>query len=86
MTNRKPQLHSRGVKIVYSAARSDDCTGNTVIFNADKLSPMQSARLNAVLDKLSRFDGVVKTLRSHIEELAAAGPLELSVGDGMNER
>lgn len=49
----------------------------------DGLSPMQSGRLKAALDKEYRYDGFVKTLRSHIEALAAAGPLELTEGDGM---
>ncbi len=53
------------------------------MFRTDSLSPMQSGRLQAALDRQYRFHGVVKTLRSHIEELAAAGPLELSEGDGM---
>lgn len=49
----------------------------------DGLSPMQSGRLKAALDKEYRYDGMVRTLRSHIEALAAAGPLELTEGDGM---
>ncbi|MBB3918645.1 hypothetical protein [Rhizobium fabae] len=53
------------------------------MFTTDGLSPMQSGRLKAALDKEYRYDGVVRTLRSHIEELAAAGPLELTEGDGM---
>lgn len=53
------------------------------MFNTEALSPMQCGRLNAALDKQCRFDGMVKSLRSHIEALAAAGPLELSNGDGM---
>lgn len=53
------------------------------LFNTISLSPMQSGRLQTALDRQYRFDGVVKTLRSHIEELAAAGQLELSEGDGM---
>lgn len=52
-------------------------------FKTDSLSPMQSGRLQTALDRQYRFDGVVKTLRSHIEELAAADQLELSEGDGM---
>ncbi|WP_246726203.1 hypothetical protein [Rhizobium lusitanum] len=53
------------------------------LFNTISLSPMQSGRLQTALDRQYRFDGVVKTLRSHIEELAAAGKLEFSEGDGM---
>lgn len=53
------------------------------LFNTVSLSPMQSGRLQTALDRQYRFDGVVKTLRSHIEELAAAGKLEFSEGDGM---
>ena len=53
------------------------------MFKTEALSSMQSGRLNAALDRQYRFDGVVKSLRSHIEELAAAGPLELTEGDGM---
>ena len=46
------------------------------LFKTDSLSPMQSGRLQSALDRQYRFDGVVKTLRSHIEELAAAGQLD----------
>lgn len=53
------------------------------MFTTHALSPMQSGRLKAALDKKYRYDGVVRTLRSHIEALAAAGPLELTEGDGM---
>jgi len=53
------------------------------MFKTEALSSMQSGRLNAALDRQYRFDGVVKSLRSHIEELAAAGLLELTEGDGM---
>ncbi|WP_223215861.1 hypothetical protein [Rhizobium herbae] len=53
------------------------------MFKTEALSAMQSGRLNAALDRQYRFDGVVKSLRSHIEELAAAVPLELTEGDGM---
>jgi hypothetical protein len=53
------------------------------MFTTDGLSPMQSGRLKTALDKEYRYDGVVRTLRSHIEALAAAGPLELTEGDGM---
>ena len=53
------------------------------MFKTEALSPMQEGRLNAALDRQYRFDGVVKSLRSHIEALAAEGPLELTEGDGM---
>ncbi|WP_018237790.1 hypothetical protein [Ensifer sp. BR816] len=53
------------------------------MFNTEALSPMQAGRLNAALDRQYRFDGVVRSLRSHIEALAAAGRLELTEGDGM---
>jgi hypothetical protein len=53
------------------------------MLTTDGLSPMQSGRLKTALDKEYRYNGVVKTLRSHIEVLAAAGPLELTEGDGM---
>ena len=53
------------------------------MFKTDHLTPMQRGRLNAALDKQYSYNGVVKTLRQHIESLAAAGPLELSEGDGM---
>ncbi|WP_234781887.1 hypothetical protein [Sinorhizobium saheli] len=52
------------------------------MFRTEALSPMQSGRLNAALDREYRLDGVVKSLRSHLEELAAAGPLDLTEGDG----
>lgn len=55
------------------------------LFKTVSLSPIQSGRLQAALNRQYRFDGVVKTLRSHIEELSAAGQLELSEGDGMND-
>jgi hypothetical protein len=42
------------------------------MFNTEALSPMQSVRLNTALERQYRFDGVVKSLRSHVEELAAA--------------
>ncbi len=38
------------------------------LFNTVSLSAMQSGRLQNALDRRYRFDGVVKTLRSHIEE------------------
>jgi hypothetical protein len=44
---------------------------------------MAAARLNATLDKLSRRNGIVKTLRQHIADDAAAGPLETSEGNGL---
>lgn len=53
------------------------------MFTTDGLSPMQSGRLKTALNKEYRYDGVVRTLRSHIEALAAAGPLEMTEGDGM---
>lgn len=53
------------------------------MFKTDHLTPMQRGRLNAVLDKQYSYSGAIKTLRQHIESLAAAGPLELSEGDGM---
>ncbi|MCA1869603.1 hypothetical protein HW571_28760 [Agrobacterium genomosp. 3] len=53
------------------------------MFQTDSLSPMQAGRLKDALDKQYRFDGVVKSLRAHIEALAACGPLELTEGDGM---
>jgi hypothetical protein len=43
---------------------------------------MQQGRLDATLDKQYRFDGVVKSLRCHIEVLAAAGLLDLTEEDG----
>jgi hypothetical protein len=49
----------------------------------EALSPLQQGRLDATLDRQYRFDGFVKSLRSHIELLAAAGPLDLTEGDGM---
>lgn len=48
------------------------------MFETETLSPMRAGRLNAALDRQYRFDGVVKSLRSHIEGLARAGPLELT--------
>lgn len=53
------------------------------MFQTEPLSPMQSGRLKAALDRQYRFDGLVKTLRTHLEELAASGPLDLTEGDGM---
>lgn len=53
------------------------------MFKTDHLTPMQRGRLNAALDKQYSYNGAIKTLRRHIESLAAAGPLELSDGDGM---
>ncbi len=53
------------------------------MFGTDKLSPMQTGRLHAALDRQYRFDGVVKTLRAHLEELAMVGPLSLTEGDGI---
>ncbi|OCP22445.1 MULTISPECIES: hypothetical protein [unclassified Ensifer] len=53
------------------------------MFKTEALSPMRAGRLNAALDRQYRFDGIVKPLRSHIENLAASGPLELTEGDGM---
>lgn len=53
------------------------------MFQKKSLTPMQSGRLKVALDRPYRFDGVVKTLRAHIEELAASGPLDLTEGDGM---
>lgn len=53
------------------------------MFKTDNLSPMHQGRLHAALAKHYRYDGTVRTLRQHIEELAAAGPLDLSEGDGM---
>jgi len=53
------------------------------MFSTEELSPLQSGRLKVALDRHYRFDGVVKTLRSHIEQLVASGPLELSESDGM---
>lgn len=53
------------------------------MFQTETLSPMQAGRLMGALDKQYRFDGVVKSLRAHIELLAACGPLELAEGDGM---
>lgn len=53
------------------------------MFKTEALSPMQAGRLNAALDRQYRFDGVVRSLRSHLEALAVAGPLELTEGDGM---
>ncbi|MEJ6849867.1 hypothetical protein V3589_27100 [Sinorhizobium fredii] len=53
------------------------------MFTTDGLSPMQSGRLKAALAKKYRYDGVVRTLQSHIEALAAEGPLELTEGNGM---
>ena len=47
------------------------------MFQTESLTPMQSGRLKVALDRPYRFDGVVKTLRAHIEELAASGPLDL---------
>ena len=53
------------------------------MFQTEALSHMQTGRLNAALDRPYRFGGVVKPLRSHIDELAASGPLDLTEGDGM---
>jgi len=53
------------------------------MFQTESLTPMQSGRLKVALDRPYRFDGVVKTLRGHLEELAASGPLDLTEGDGM---
>lgn len=53
------------------------------MFETEALSPLQQGRLNATLDRQYRFDGVIKSLRCHIEVLAAAGPLDLTEGDGM---
>lgn len=53
------------------------------MFRTEELSPLQSGRLKVALDRHYRFEGVVKTLRSHIEHWAASGPLELSESDGM---
>lgn len=53
------------------------------MFLAEGLSPMQQGRVEATLDRRYRFDGVVKSLRSHIGLLAAAGPLDLTEGDRM---
>ncbi len=53
------------------------------MFKSDHLTPMQRGRLNAALDKQYSYNGAIKPLRQHIESLAAAGPLELSNGDGM---
>jgi hypothetical protein len=53
------------------------------MFETEARSPMQHGRLNAALDRQYRFDGIVKSLGSHIEVLAGAGPLELTEGDGM---
>jgi hypothetical protein len=53
------------------------------MFETETLSPMRAGRLNTALDRQYRFDGAVKSLRSHIEALAAAGPLALTEGDGM---
>jgi hypothetical protein len=52
------------------------------MFETEARSPMQHGRLNAALDRQYRFDGIVKSLGSHIEVLAGAGPLELTEGDG----
>ncbi|MBX3583247.1 MAG: hypothetical protein KF810_15260 [Rhizobiaceae bacterium] len=53
------------------------------MFKTDHLAPIQRGRLNAALDKQYSYNGAIKTLRQHIESLAAAGPLELSDADGM---
>ncbi|MGQ3141256.1 hypothetical protein [Rhizobium oryzihabitans] len=53
------------------------------MFQTESLTPMQSGRLKVALDRQYRFDGVVKTLRAHLGELAASGPLYFSEGDGM---
>lgn len=53
------------------------------MFQTETLAPMQAARLKVALEKKYRFDGVVKSLRAHIDLLAASGPLELTEGDGM---
>lgn len=53
------------------------------MFKTDDLTPLQRGRLNAALERQYSYNGVVKTLRQHIESMAAAGPLELSEGDGM---
>lgn len=53
------------------------------MFRTNNLSPMQAGRLHAALDRQYRFDGVIKTLRAHLEELAMVGPLNLTKGDGM---
>lgn len=53
------------------------------IFKIEGLKPIAAARVVAQLDKLTRRNGVVRTLRAHIELDAAAGPLELKESDGM---
>lgn len=53
------------------------------MFQTESLTPMQSGRLKVALDRQYRFDGVVKSLRAHLEELAASDPLDLTEGDGM---
>lgn len=53
------------------------------MFKTHTLLPMQSGRLEAALDRQYRFNGLVQSLRSHIESMAAEGPLELTEGDGM---
>jgi len=64
-------------------AANHDNPRSASMFNTDNLSPLQRGRLHAALAKHYRYDGAVKPLRQHIEELAAAGPLDLSEGDGM---
>ena len=53
------------------------------MFRTEALSPLQSGCLMVALDRHYRFDGVVKALRSHIEQSAESSPLELSESDGM---
>lgn len=53
------------------------------MFQKESPTLMQLGRLKVALDRPYRFDGVVKTLRAHLEELAASGPLDLTEGDGM---
>lgn len=64
-------------------AANHDNPRSACMFNTDNLSTLQQGRLHAALAKHYRYDGTVKTLRQHIEGLAAAGPLDLSEGDGM---
>ncbi len=52
------------------------------MFNVNDLSPLQAGRLNAALDRQYRFSDGVRTLRAHIERMAAVGPLERSESDG----
>ena len=49
------------------------------IVNTSGLSPMQLGRVNAVLDKRARYDGVIRTLREHIATLDGVK----KEGDGM---